>query len=221
MRSLTITVVAASLLIFAGCATRSVPGLRADGNNAHFRGDYNRAVELHREVVQLAPGRAQYRYELGRSLLAAGMAGEAREQLAIAHDLEPANATYVTAYADALIATQDMDTLQRVLGGRARNSASVDDYLLLGEYLGRGGDPDGQEQALLSAADIAGRTTDSAQRALGRFYDQTNSPQAALRRWRMVLWFNLNDPEAGEALRKAGDVPGPTAVLVPLGRAGR
>lgn len=221
MRILLQTLIVACLLSSFACATRSVPMLRANGNEAHDRGDYSRAIDFHREVNRLSPGRAQYRFELGRSLLANGQAGEASEQLAIAHDLAPENIEYLTAYAEALVATGDLETLTSVLGGRARRSAAVEDYLLLGEFLGRAGDPDGQEQALLSAADVAGRTTDKPQRALAKFYESTERTDSAIRRWRMVLWFDVLDPEASAALNAHGVVPGPTAALMPLGRAGR
>ncbi len=204
-----------------GCASRPVPMMRAHGNTAYAQGRYPDAVAFQQRVIELAPGRAQYQYELGRSLAANGDLGSAAEHLAIAHGLDPASPVYVRAYAEVLTELERVDVLEEVLLARAQSTGNFEDYLLMGEFLGKAGDPDGQEQALLSAADLAGRSDDRPQRALARFYERTNRPRQALNRWKMVLWFDLDDSEATYAIRQAGDVPGPTARLVPMGRIGR
>ncbi len=210
----------APVLALPGCATRDVPMTRASGNTAYVEGRYDEAVAYHQRVVEAAPGRAQYQYELGRALRAQGDLGRASEHLAIAHGLDPRSEEIVRAYAETLVELQRVDVLEDVLLRRAQRSAQFDDYLLLGEFLGKAGDPDGQEQALLSAADLAGQRDDEPQRALARFYESTNRPGEAIERWKMVLWFDVLDAEAGSGLRRLGDVPGPTAVLVPQGRTG-
>lgn len=202
-----------------GCQqNRSVPMMRAHGNQAFDEGRYSDAIAFQRRVNEMAPGRAEYRYELGRSLRAAGQPGEAAEQLAIAHGLNPESEKIVREYAEALIEIQRIDVLEEVLLERARKSASYKDAMILGEYLDKAGDPDGAEQAFLAAADVAGQSDPAPQRALARFYDKTNQPREALRRWKMVLWFNSQDEEASQALRDAGEIPGPTASLIPQGR---
>ncbi len=208
-------------MVGSGCATRPVPMMRAHGNQAFDEGRYSDSVAFLSHVVEMAPGRAEYRYEYGRALRADGQIGAATEQLAIAHGLDPASEKIVSAYAEMLIELNRIDTLESVLMSRAHTSAAYQDYLLLGEFLGKAGDPDGEEQALLSSADLAGQLDESPQRALARFYERSNRPEQALERWKMVLWFLPIDPEATYALREAGQVPGPTASLIPQGRIGR
>lgn len=204
--------------VLAGCVQRPIAQIRADANTAYFDGRYDQAEPLYREVVDRRGGDALGHYELGRALLALDRAGEAREQMILAYNLEPANHTYFDGMADAYVAAGDEDGLFRALEHRIRDRGGVADYLAMGRYTERLGHADEAERAYLGAAEIDGGLTREPQEALASFYRAVGDRNAEVRRLRMVLWFDPTDEVVTTRLRELGEIPGPSFVLAPVGR---
>ncbi len=203
--------------LLSGCQ-RPISMVRADANHFYFNGQYAEAQPLYEEVVERSAADAKGHYELGRNLLALGRAGEAREQMILAYNLEPSNQTYFDGMADAYAAAGDEDALFSALEHQIRDRGAVQDYIRLGRYAHRLGHVDEAERAYLGAAEIDGGKTVNPQRALADFYRAIGDTENEIRRLRMVLWFDPSNDEVEARLRELGQVPGPTFVLEPTGR---
>jgi tetratricopeptide (TPR) repeat protein len=206
------------MAMLAGCAQRQVAQVRADANALYFNGAHQQAQPLYEEVVQREGGGARGHYELGRNLLALGRSGEAREQMILAFNLEPANLGYFDGMADAYVAAGNEEDLFEALEHRIRDRGGVDDYLVLGRYAQRLGHADEAERAYLSAAEIDGGSTRAPQEALAGFYRAVGDVPGEVRRLRMVLWFDATDVAVANRLRELGEIPGPSLALEPVGR---
>jgi len=191
---------------------------RANALTLASQGRYADAQPLFEQVVEQRNANAQAHYELGKNLLALDRPGEAREQMILAYNLEPANETYLKGLADALVASGDEEQLLAILNHRIEDEASAESYLLLGQYAQKIGHADEAERAYLAAADIAGDTSDKPQRALASFYRAIGDTPNEIKRLRMVLWFDPTDETVLRRLRELGQIPGPSFVLEPAGR---
>jgi tetratricopeptide (TPR) repeat protein len=201
----------------SGCQ-RPISMVRAEANHHYFNGDHSQAQPLYEEVVERSAADAQGHYELGRNLLALGRASEAREQMILAHNLEPDNETYFEGMADAYAAAGDEEALFNSLQHQIHDRGGVEDYIRFGRYAQRLGHVDEAERALLSAAEIDGGQSEAPQKALAEFYRSIGDSENEVRRLRMVLWFDRDDAEVKGRLRELGQIPGPTFVLEPEGR---
>jgi tetratricopeptide (TPR) repeat protein len=205
-------------VMLAGCGPRPIAQIRADANYHYFNGDAQQAQPFYQEVVDRRGGNAEGHYELGRNLLALGRASEAREQMILAYNLEPANELYFDGMADAYVAAGNADDLFGALEHRIRDRGGVEDYIALGRYSQKLGHADEAERAFLSAAEIDGGQTIEPQRALAAFYRSIGDEPSEIDRLRMVLWFAPHDTGVTTRLRELGQIPGPSFVLEPVGR---
>jgi cytochrome c-type biogenesis protein CcmH/NrfG len=205
-------------LAIAGCSQKPIAQVRADANAAYFDGAYEAALPLYEEVVNRHPGDAKGHYELGRNLLKLGKASEAREQMILAYNLEPANMEYFDGMADAYVAAGNEDDLFAALDHRVRDRGGAADYMAMGRYAEKLGHADEAERAYLSAAEIDGGKTREPQIALANFYKSIGDEANEIKRLRMALWFDQADAGVNARLRSLGQVPGPSFVLTPAGR---
>jgi Flp pilus assembly protein TadD len=205
------------LATLGGCSDRrALRVVREEGDKAYRFQRYEQAREEFAEVVERDPTDWEYRAKLGETLLILGRPVQAREQLAVAYDLRPQNAEILEDYARAMLASEDFDTLHQVLLERARETQRVEDYIRLGEYDLRAGDADSAERALITAANIDQGQTPEPQLALATFYETIGDETQAVRRLRMALYTDPENPEANERLRAKGHIPGPTFALPPV-----
>ncbi|MEN0021406.1 MAG: tetratricopeptide repeat protein [Planctomycetota bacterium] len=215
--SLLLALALAPLLALSGCQT-TTPELRADANNARAVGDFDAAIASRRAVVERHPSNPLYRYELGQVLLEAGEPGAAREQLFLAYEAVPDNATYLEAYADGLIATRDLETMYAVLRDAIPPKGERwPAYVRLGDYAFRAGHADEAERAYVEAGNLATTLDPEPQRRLASLYRRVGDTPNEIARLRMILWFNPADAEAAPRLRQLGEVPGPGFRLFPRG----
>src|SRR5690606_29227347 len=106
--------------------------------------------------------------------------------------------------ARAYFETGRTDDLYRFLRGLTEARARVEDYIRLGEYAARLGDPDGAEHALLTAAKIDKGQTVAPQLALARFYRTIGDNANALKRYRMAYYLDPKDEAIARAIRELG-----------------
>jgi tetratricopeptide (TPR) repeat protein len=206
----------AALLITTGCSNqRSLPILREQGNEAYDEGDLVKARDDFTEYVDRKPYDARARYDLGRTFLALGQPSDAAKQLWVAHDVDPDRELYLDALAEAKLLAGQNEELVVLLRTIARDRGRIGDYIRLGEYTARMGDPDEAITALLTAAELDRGQSVEPQMALARFYVGVQDTEAAIRRARMALWIDPLNDDAKVFLRGLGEVPGPSIALKP------
>ncbi len=200
-----------------GCETdqRAIMVVREHGDRYYDRGEYTAAAAEYREVVDRAPSDWKYRMKLGETLLLLDEPRLAREQLAVAYGMRPNNDEILELFAESLLATDDTETLFRVLTDRTVQNQRVTDYLRLGRFASRAGDDDTAERAFVTAAKIDGGQTVEPQLALADFYTEVGDHTRALRRLRMALYLAPNDESIKEMIRSYGEIPGPSYAIVP------
>jgi tetratricopeptide (TPR) repeat protein len=203
----------------AGCNTqRPLPTVWDQGERAFEKSDFQKAQQEFGEYVDRKPGEARAQLRMAQTLLELGRPVDAVEFAAIAYDLRPApprDEPYIETYALALFEagrTQQLYTFLRTL---TADRGLVSDYIRLGEYTSRLGDPDGAEHALLMAAKLDGGTTLRPQIALANFYMGIKDLSNAKRRLRMALFLEPGNAEIHEQLRSLGEIPGPSFAIVP------
>lgn len=202
-----------------GCSEqRDLSMLRAEGNEAYGKGDYYAALSAYEEYADRLPGQPVAQYNVGRTLLAMGEPGRAREHLMLANDVEPDNPVYADALAEALYQSGDKRALLAFIDRQVSRYNRVDDYFLKAKYLEKLGNVDGAEEALLIAARIDRGQTVEPQLQLARFYREVGDEDQELQRLRMALYFEPNDPYVTGRIRQLGHVPGPSYALIPLER---
>lgn len=206
------------MVALVGCGQRPISQVRAEANHYYFDDQPQLAQPFYEEVVERRGGNAQGHYELGRNLLALGRASEAREQMILAYNLEPANPTYFDGMADAYVAAGNEEDLFQALEHRIRDRGGVEDYIAMGRYAQKLGHADEAERAFLSAAEVDGGRTVAPQQALAAFYRSIGDEASEIERLRMVLWFDAHDAAVTGRLRELGQIPGPSFVLAPAGR---
>jgi tetratricopeptide (TPR) repeat protein len=215
-RILVLSAALAAVIVATGCSNqRSLPIVREHGNGAYEEGDYTTAMTDFQEYVDRRPYDARARYDLGRTMMELGLYNDAVKQLAVAHDVNPDRELYAEALAEALFRAGQHDQLFIFLQRMARDRGRVGDYIRLGEYTARAGDPDEAVAALLTAAELDGGTSVEPQFALARFYHNIGDDARALRRARMALWIDPLHDEVRDLVRDLGEVPGPGIALMP------
>jgi len=211
-------VVAAAVLLIAGCSsqhTRSLAMVRADGNAAFARGNYELAAADYEEYLERKPGAIDVRYRLGQTLMALGRPGEAEPHFRAVYDVNPLSIEYARAVAESMVASgrtgEGLAFMRRYLEAHP----NADGYFALAELAQSAGIPDDAERALRVAARLDGGDSPEPHRRLARFYQAIGDDAAAVQRWRVVLFFDETDAEAHRALRALGQVPGPAFALSP------
>jgi tetratricopeptide (TPR) repeat protein len=180
---------ALALATLSACTTgtRSDLAIREKGDYEFNRGNYEVARVEYLEYSKLRPGRPDVLHNLGVCALKTGRTDEALHFLRLAYDLEPQNVEYTDNLAEAMYTAGKYDELYELLRDRTKQPGTVNDYLRLGEFAERMGDPDEAENALPSASrwpssslPIMTRSTSAS-----AFSDISRAPpsQGLLRRW--------------------------------------
>lgn len=194
---------------------RSLLRVRQDGDKAYERQEYAKSAQDFREYVDRKPGDTDGHYKLGRALLVLGQSEEASEHLRIAYDNDPTREEHLREFSRALFESGHTPELLRMLKVRAADTGAVSDYLLLGYYAARSGDPDEAQTALLTAARIDRGRTVEPQLALAGFFESLGDISKAKERLRMALYIEPSNPEIAVRLRSLGEIPGPSLALRP------
>jgi tetratricopeptide (TPR) repeat protein len=206
----------AALAALTGCSTqRPLPTVWEQGNRAFDRSDFHTARQEYGEYLERKPGEARVQLRMAQTLLELGRAAEAVEFAAIAHDLRPGDEAFVETYARALFEAGRMPQLSTFLRTMTADRGLVSDYIRLGDYAGRLGDPDSAEHALLMAARLDGGSTVGPQLALADFYTGIKDLSNAKRRLRMALFIEPGNMGVHERLRALGEIPGPSFAIAP------
>jgi tetratricopeptide (TPR) repeat protein len=213
-----------SLFVLAGCSVLSLSACAQprpvfvvieSGDDALASADYTLAAAEYREAVSRRPAEWEARLGLSKALLALDRADEAREQAELVYSVRPNDPQAVEVLAQSMLESGDAAGMEALLSGRANETNSPDDWLLLGQLLAMAGDADAAEVALLTAATIDQGQSLKYQRALADFYLAVGDNAQALTRYRMALYLDPADEPTREAIRALGEIPGPTLALPP------
>lgn len=195
--------------------SRELGGLRAQGIEADLAGRHSQSAIIWERYVDIRPQNADARFRYGRALLYSGRPAEAREQLQIAHDLDPEQADYVDALARAMHAAGDDTEMVALLERTAENEGTHEAYERWAAQAEEAGLADEAERALLAYADTHGSTSPEPHRRLAEFYGRRGDTEREIQRLRVTLSFDQNDQAAAARLRELGEIPGPTFALSP------
>ncbi|MEZ6243351.1 MAG: hypothetical protein R3B57_09935 [Phycisphaerales bacterium] len=217
-----VSILAGGAPLLGGCQAKKVitqsnelTGLKADGNDAYARGDYRKALEAYGSYVDQRPQSAWGRYRLGLTYMALNEPRYAREQFAIAHDLEPENGEYGEALADALLAIGDVAALFEHLDRMAAADRTSAGYLRTAKYAEKLGFMDEALAAYRKGVALDGDRSPEPHRALADFYRRIGDRKGEVRELRKVLWFDAQDPTASARLEELGEIVGPSFALEP------
>lgn len=203
-------------MTLGGCnAQRSLLAVRQSGD-AHFaRGEYPEAQYDYEEYLTRSPARPEVHYMLGRTYLAQGRTGPAREQLLLAYRLRPEDDEIFPYICDGLYADKQYDELNRLLRSRTIDRGRMQDWLLLAYYSQLQGDMDEAQRALLTAARVDGGQSVEPQLGLAKIYIAAGDNTRAIERLRMAYFVS---PQSGEVVVLAtslGEIVGPSFGIPP------
>lgn len=209
-------VIAVAGLVLAGCTgQRPLVDVRASGEKAYERGQYDRALADYVEYVGRRPGDDDVQNKLALTLLQVNDAPRAVEHAWRAHDLNPQKEEYVETLAESMYQAGQTSELHTFLRRQTESRGRVSDYLRLGRYSALTGDADSAETALKTAAELDRGRTLAPQLALADFYRRIGDKPSEIRRLRMALYLDPANSEITERLRELGEIPGPSFVLKP------
>lgn len=199
-----------------GCASkRPIHVVQQSGDRNFAKGDYGAALKDYLEYVDRRPGNGEVRHNLARTLLATNQPSKGVEHAWMAYDDSPQNETYIETLCECLFRAGKTEELHKLVRDHADSRGRVTDYLRLGRFTYRMGDPDGAELAFLTAAKIDRGRTVPPQMALSSFYSDIGDKLAAFERLRMALYLDPNNSEIHNRIRGLGEIPGPTLALPP------
>lgn len=205
-----------------GCKARQVvkqssdlTRLRAEANEAYAAGEFDRALGAYSAYVEQRPHSAWGRHWLGRTYLQLGEGRQAREHLAVAHDLEPENMEYAESLADALVQLGEPKDLFEFLERLATTDQSSAGQLRVARYAERMGFMDEALIAYRKGVAIDGSTSPEAHRAMADFYRRIGERSGEVTSLRKVLWFDAQDRAATERLEELGEIVGPSFAVHP------
>lgn len=234
-----VTIIGATVL--GGCADPDYMRMKAfDQYQAH---NYEASRRVFEKTVALQPGDAKSHYYLG--LIALNQDNDpatARRHLELAYTIVrswprtmltkdftttneyvpvPSLEQVADALAEAIYREGNPNQLAGFLREMTNNPGKTADFLRLGKYMRKIGDPDSARAAYLTAMKLADPTDARPYTAMADFYDQIGDKEQALRYLRQAYWVNPRDPAISAAIRDHGAVPGPTYALPPEGLVGR
>lgn len=200
----------------AGCQSGPTKeAMRASGDRAFFRGDFEEAERQYRAFVDRDPADHRARYDLGRTLLKLDRPAEAKEHLAVAYDLYPISTAYLDAYCSAMVGARDGAGLYALLRSRCVQPGQVEDFLRLGRFAAELGDADEAERALLTAAKLDRGRNVRPHLALADFYASLGDRERTLERLRNALYVAPQDQGVQARIRELGQIPGPSFAVRP------
>jgi len=211
---------ALSLVLMAlnlgGCnMQRSLLAVRQSGD-AHFaRAEYTEAQYDYEEYLTRSPARPEVHYMLGRTYLAQGRTGPAREQLLLAYRLRPEDDDIFPNICEGLYADKQYDELNRLLRSRTIDRGRMQDWLLLAEYSQRQGDMDEAQRALLTAARVDNGQSVEPQLGLAKIYMAAGDNTRAIERLRMAYFVQPQNGEIATLATQMGEIVGPSFGIPP------
>lgn len=178
-------------------------------------GNYSVAAADYEEFLERKPDEVKVRYELGRTYLAMNEPVKARQQLAVAYDIDPSDEGVINARAEAHFKAKEYTQLSEFLRRISSERGAVRDFIRLGDYAGKMGNADEAALALKNAAVLDEGRTVEPQIALADFYKVHNDRTNQIRRLRMALFVEPKNKAVMSRLLEMGEIPGPSLALRP------
>jgi tetratricopeptide (TPR) repeat protein len=204
-------------LVLGGCVSgdRSLAQLKADGNALYAQGHYDAALSKYDAYLVRKPDSVEVRQKIAQTLRRLERPADAQVYMRTVYDVDPTRLEHAVNLAGARVEAGDigggLDFLRRYLN----DHPTAQGYYQLAELAAAAGLPDDALRAYKVAEKLDGVTDAEPHRRLARFYQDHDLMEEATRQWRMVLWFDDADAEAGAALRALGHVPGPSFAVHP------
>lgn len=212
--ALTLTLSVAALSTLSACTQqRPIHVIRAAAEAAYDKGDYELARLEYEQLVERYPGDPTARYGLGISCLKVNDPMKAREQLAIAYEVDPTRDEVIDAYCVALYEAKEQDTLMSFLRRLSLERGQINDFLRLGIYAAKIGNADEALSAFKTAKRLDGGKSTKPLIALADFYGSVNDKPNQVKSLRQALSIDLRDPEVNQRIRDLGEIPGPSFVM--------
>lgn len=188
------------------------------GDQALASQNWDRAAASYEKALEARPDLHPVRNGLARAYIGQGKALAGAEQAKIAFAQRPDIPEYADTVAEALLAADRKDEMFRFLRQNTAERGRVDDWVRLGVFARRAGDPDSAQTALLTAARVDRGLTPEPQLALHEFYTALGQRDEADRRLRMAYFAGPRNPMVRTRLANLGINPGPDWGLVPVER---
>ena len=205
----------AALACFSGGCQRSLLAVRESGDDNYAHGRYEAALTDYQEYLQRSPGRPEVYHMLGRTYLAMGQTGMARENLLIAHSLRVEDDAIFASACEGLYADKKYEDLNLLLKARIIDHGRMKDYLLLADYAQKQGDMDAAQSALLTAAKVDGGRSIQPQLELAKVYMKVGDSQRAVQRLRMAYFIDPKNVEVTTLAQQLGEIVGPSFAIMP------
>ncbi|MBX9737335.1 MAG: hypothetical protein K2X32_10460 [Phycisphaerales bacterium] len=203
------------LALLASCGGQGPINERHRADEALRGQRYDEAVTRYATYLAERPGEAEARNAYGRALLASNDPINAVEQLKTAHYQEPTNAKYLDDLCDAMIKANQSEDMFRMLRSYTDSIGTTDNWLRLGTFAQRAGDPDTAKTALLTAARIDRGQSVAPQVALYDLYLSVGDKAEANRRLRMAFFLDPKNSDVVSRMSKSADFAGTTYGLRP------
>jgi len=208
---------ALALTTLAGCSgQRPLHRIKSDAEHHLRYGRFEQAQADYELYLAQRPDATQTRYELAQVYLATNQPRRAMQELQICTDVYPLNDEYLDLQANAMYQAGDRDALITLLTRQTSERQRPTDYLRLGTYQGFIGNADEAEQALLTAAKLDGGQSLKYQRSLADFYKAIGDTAKYVERLRYSYYLAPMDAGLAQAIRDAGEIPGPTFGRAPV-----
>jgi len=234
-----VAVTALMLAVQSGCVTEAgTDWRRLAGHKAYHNGDVEQARAYFAACVEQQATDWKSQYYLGRIAMEAGDLPAARRHLDIAYTLRedrtdelryqpeperpiapdlaeprwPTLSQIIDDLCEVMYLQGDTVTLNEFLHRVARQSGNANDFIRLGRYLQRAGDPDAAIVALKKAVKLAPDDDRRPYIALADFYEAIGHDSEAVVALRRAYGIRPGPP-IDDRLRAHGVVPGPTAAL--------
>ena len=203
-------------MTLGGCKMeRSLLAVRQSGD-AHFsRAEYNQAQADYEEYLDRSPARPEVHYMLGRTYLALGRTGQAREQLLLAYRLRPEDDEIFPYICEGLYADKQYEELNRLLRQRTIDRGRMQDWVLFAEYAQKQGDMDEAQHALLTAARVDNGQSVQPQLGLAKIYMAAGDKTRAIERLRMAYFVQPQNGEIAQLATSLGEIVGPSFGIPP------
>lgn len=200
-------VLLASFIALAGCQANPQPYIDT-GDKALAVGNYNRAAADYEKALEMRPDMAAVRNSLARAYIGQGKYLEGAEMAKGAYAQRPDVPAYADTVAEALLLAGRNDEMFRFLRQNAADRGRVDDWIRLGRYSQRAGDPDSAQTALLTAARIDDGRTPDPQIALFDLYSALGQSDKAMQRLRMAYYIDPQSSLVRNRLTQQNITPG-------------
>jgi len=215
-RSIACVLLSFLMMFFTGCQSqRPVESIRDRADFLFNQQRYHEAAQEYAAITARYPGDWRAQFQLGRSMLASGDLGAARQALEQAHSLRPGDDGVADALAEVMFRQDDEQALFAFLRQRAESTQSVAAYRRLAHYSLEMGDPDSARTAIRTAIRLDGGQSVGPYLDAAALAEYLGDVDEAVHRLRQALWINPRHELVNARLRDFGEVPGPTLALPP------